>query len=127
MRQALTKTAGLAARCVLAVYFTAHVVRHVWPGTPGTPGIGVETGTWVLDVAASGFFALVALWLILGIYSRVVAVTGMVVCGAAHLMFGAPVSPPALAAAIAAMLVLSFAGGGRLQLYAGGWRLRGCL
>lgn len=127
MRQAVTQIAGLAARGVLVVYFTAHVVRHVWPGALGTTGIGVETGTRVLDIAAAVFFALVALWLILGIYSRVVAITGMVVCGAAHLLFGAPVSPHALAVAVAAVLVLSFAGGGRLRLYAGGWRLRGCL
>jgi len=127
MQQALIQTAGLISRLWLAFFFLSHVIEHVSPGALGSFGYGVDTGTVVLDLAAAGFFALVSLWLLLGIYSRIVGTIGMVVCGTANLMFGEPVLHTALTLAIAAMLVLSVTGGGRLRLHAGGWRLRDCL
>ncbi|RXV66600.1 hypothetical protein C6W92_03800 [Roseovarius sp. A46] len=128
MQQALIQTVGLVARLSLAVFFMTHVVNHLSPGVLGTFGLRIETGTGVLDVAAAVFFALVALWLLLGIYSRIVAIIGMVVCGAAFALFGDGTALQAdLVAAVLATLVLSFTGGGRLRLHAGGWRLRDCL
>jgi len=127
MRQALFQTAGLAARLWLAAFFMTHVVEHTWPGALGAYGFAVETGTRVLDIGAAGFFALVSLWLLLGIYSRVTALIGMVVCAAAIVLFDGTILRIELAVSMIALLVLSFAGGGRLRLHAGGWRLRDCL
>lgn len=127
MQQAFIKTAGLLSRIWLAVFFMAHVVEHLSQGAVGAFGFGIQTGTPVLDFAAAGFFALVALWLLLGIYSRVVAMIGMVVCCAAILLFGDPVLRIELVASLLATLILAFTGGGRLRLHAGGWHMRGCL
>jgi hypothetical protein len=124
MRQALIQTAGLAARLGLAVFYMGHVAGTL---SPGTPAFGVETGTRVLDLAAAGLFALVALWLLLGIFSRVVALIGMTVCGAAIALFEGTALTVAPAAAGVATLVLAFTGGGRMRLHAGGWRMRGTL
>jgi len=127
MQQALIRTAGLFSRIFLAVFFMAHVAEHLSQGALGAFGFGIETGTRLLDTAAVGFFALVALWLLLGIYSRVVAIIGMVVCVGATLLFGDTVLHPELAGAGLATVILGFAGGGPLRLHAGGWHLRGCL
>ncbi len=128
MQQTLIQTTGLVARLWLAAFFMTYVVNHLSPGALGTFGLRIETGTGVLDVAAAGFFALVALWLLLGIYSRIVAIIGMVVCGTAFALFGGETALQIeLVAAVLATLVLSFTGGGRLRLHAGGWRLRDCL
>lgn len=127
MQQAFLQTAGLAARLWLAVFFMGHVAQLLLPGALGSFDLAVGTGTRLLDLAAMVFFALVALWLVLGIYSRIVAITGMVVCGAAILLFGEPSVHTGLVVSVAATLVLAFTGGGRLRLHAGGWRLRGCL
>lgn len=127
MQQALIQIAGLAARLWLVIFYMGYVAQTVSPGALDPLGLGVETGTRVLDLAAAGFFALVALWLLLGIFSRVVAIIGMVVCGAAIVLFGGAVPHAGLVVAVAATLVLAVTGGGRLRLHAGGWRLRGCL
>lgn len=127
MQQALIQTAGLVSRLWLAVFFTAHVVEHLTQGAIGAFGFGIETGTRVLDFPALAFFLLVALWLLLGIYSRIIAVTGMVVLTSAILLFGDPVLRIEYSAALLATLVLSFTGGGRWRLHAGGWRLRDSL
>jgi len=127
MQQAFIRTAGLAARLWLAVFYMGHVAGTAAPGTLGALGFGIGTGTRVLDLAAAGLFALVALWLLLGIFSRVVAIIGLVVCGAAIVLFGGPALPAAFGVAVAATLVLGATGGGQLRLHAGGWRVRGCL
>ena len=127
MQQALFQTAGLIARLWLAVFFMAHVVEHSWPGTLGAYGYAVETGSRVLDIAAAAVFALVSLWLLLGIYSRVVALIGMVICGASLLLFDGSMLRSEFVVSAIALLVLSVVGGGALRLHAGGWRLRDCL
>lgn len=123
MQQALIQAIGLLSRIFLAVFFVAHVVEYLSQGALGAFDFGIETHTPVLDTAAVGFFALVALWLLLGIYSRVVAIIGMVVLGAAILLFGGTVLHPKLAGAALATLILGFTGGGPLRLHAGGWHL----
>lgn len=127
MQHALFQSAGLIARLWLAFFFMAHVVEHLFPGSLGPYGFARDTVTPVLDIAAAVFFALVSLWLLVGIYSRVVAIIGMVVCGAAILLFDGTIMRVELGISVIALLVLSFTGGGRLRLHAGGWRLRDCL
>jgi len=121
MQQAIVQTSGLVARLWLATFFMSHVIEHIWPGALGSFGAPVETGSRVLDSAASVFFGLVAVWLLLGICSRIVGIIGMIVCGAASLLYSEPALPPELAVAILAMVVLCFAGGGRLRLDPDGW------
>ena len=123
MQQALIKAAGLLSRTFLAVFFLAHVVEYLSQGALGAFDFGIETHTPVLDMGAVGFFVMVSLWLLLGIYSRVIAIMGMVVLGAAIVLLGDPVLSAELVAALLATLILSFTGGGPLRLHAGGWDL----
>ncbi|MET4100720.1 putative membrane protein YphA (DoxX/SURF4 family) [Roseovarius sp. MBR-78] len=127
MQQALIQTAGLLSRLWLAVFFMAHVVEHLSHGTVGAFGFGIETHTPLLDTVALGFFAMVSLWLLLGIYSRVIATTGMVILTTAIVLLGNPVLSVALVAALLATVILAFTGGGPLRLHAGGWQLRDSL
>ncbi len=124
MHQALIQTAGLLSRLWLAVFFMAHVIEHLSNGAIGAFGFGIRTHTPLLDTIALGFFAMTSLWLLLGIYSRVIAITGMVVLGAAIVLFGNPVPHVELVAAMLATVILAFTGGGPLRLHAGGWHVR---
>jgi hypothetical protein len=126
MQQTLVRTAGFTARFGLAVFFISHAIGDVSPGALGALAADVGTGTHALDLLAAVFFALVALWLVLGIYSRIIAIIGIVVFCAEVLLFGGTLLQPALVLAGLATVILGFTGGGPLRLHAGGWRLRDC-
>jgi uncharacterized membrane protein YphA (DoxX/SURF4 family) len=131
MQQALIPTVGLVCRLWLAVFFMAHVSSYLAPETAGAifgfSGHSVMTGAAVLDLGVAGLLAMIALWLLLGIYSRVVAVIGIVVCTAAAALYHGPVLTPERVVALLAVAILAVTGGGRLRLHAGGWRLRDML
>ncbi|MFB9150546.1 hypothetical protein [Roseovarius ramblicola] len=127
MRQAFIQVAALTARLWLAVFFGFHAIEDMAPEAIGVLAADIGTDHHALDLLASVFFTLVALWLALGIYSRIIAIIGMVVIGAEILLFGNSLLQTPLVLAVLATLVLSIAGGGRLRLHAGGWRLRDCL
>jgi hypothetical protein len=113
----------------LAIFFLAHTAIYLGLGLPRAfPALSAHaasTGPGLLDPFAAGLLALIALWLVLGIYSRVMALTGMVICTAADLLFDGSILTPERIAAFVAVAVLAVVGGGRFRLHAGGWRLRG--
>ncbi|PKQ11900.1 MAG: hypothetical protein CVT70_11555 [Alphaproteobacteria bacterium HGW-Alphaproteobacteria-1] len=131
MQQALIPTVGLLCRLWLAIFFMAHVSSYLAPKTGGVlfgfSGHSVLTGAEVLDMGVAGLLALIALWLMLGIYSRVMAVLGIVICTATAALFQEPVFTLERNVAFLSVAILAVTGGGRLRLHAGGWRLRDML
>lgn len=131
MHQALTQTVGLACRLWLTVFFLAHVAEYMAPGTvsglTGFAGHGAGTGEVMLDMAMAGLFTVIALWLLLGIYSRITAMIGIVIFMASASLYHGSVLTPSGVSAMLAVAVLAITGGGRLRLYAGGWRVRDAL
>ena len=85
------------------------------------------SGSAALDAGTTLLLGLIALWLVLGIYSRIVAMTGLVISTAEAALYGDAVLTPAWVAAALAVAILALTGGGRLRLHAGGWRLRDAL
>jgi len=128
MQQALIQTVGLACRLWLTVFFLAHVAEYMAPGAVSglTWFAGHEPGTGMvmLDMAMAGLFTVIALWLFLGIYSRITAIIGIVICMASATLYHDDVLTASGIAALVSAATLAITGGGRLRLYAGGWRLR---
>lgn len=128
MQKALLQTAGLACRLWLALYFGAHVAAHLNPETRlWVLSHDTFSGSAALDAGTTLLLGLIALWLVLGIYSRIVAMTGLVISTAEAALYGDAVLTPAWVAAALAVAILALTGGGRLRLHAGGWRLRDAL
>lgn len=134
-----TQLTGFVCRIYLAVFFASHAIHAAFPAHPGIwPAVITPhgpTGFRWQEIAVAGLLAVVALWLVLGIRSRIVALIGMVICTATVLLHPEPLtgtdpahlwSLPRLAA-LAAVAVLAVTGGGRWRLHAGGWKFRNCL
>lgn len=132
-----TQAAGLACRLYLSVFFAGHVAATVAPGWSlpfgGLTAHSVHAGAPWQEVAIAALLAIIALWLLLGLHSRVVAVAGIVLCTAATLLQGDPLlagdtslpSPwtAARLGAFVSVAVLAVTGGGLWRLRAGGWRI----
>ncbi len=127
------QVAGLVSRLYLAIFFGLHAAQTVAPQAMQPfaqyPDLSSAPG---LDAA---LLSLIAISLVLGLRSRVVAILGFVICSTAIALYGGSwTHAPAIGfwswdrlAAFAAVLVLSITGGGLFRLHAGGWRLRDCL
>ncbi len=138
MTQAIEYT-GLICRLYLAVFFFGHAAAYFFPAIPDIwHGIGthaLHTGINWQDAAIALLLALVAIWLVLGIRSRVVALIGFTICTASMVLHGNTFSglDPASAwsgariAALGALVILALTGGGKWRLHAGGWRLNDCV
>ncbi|MBE0454227.1 MAG: hypothetical protein IBX58_11155 [Roseovarius sp.] len=131
MQQALIQTTGLICRLWLAAFFMFHVAAYIVPGTTaglfGLSNQKMTSGTVLLDAGVIGILALIAIWLLFGIYSRVVALVGIVICTASAALYAGSVFTPERGAALVAVAILAFTGGGRLRLHPGGWRVRDTL
>ncbi|GAW34936.1 hypothetical protein RA2_01993 [Roseovarius sp. A-2] len=132
----VSQVAGLVSRLYLAFFFALHAAYHAAPQAiqPFTQHADL-TGAPLLDAAIVALLSLIAIWLVLGLRSRVVAVLGFVICSAALLLQGGSwTHTPVIEfwswdrmIAIGAVLILSITGGGMYRLHAGGWRLKDCL
>jgi len=128
-------TAGLLSRLYLAAFFASHVTHFLAPGAlktwAGTASASARTGDPWLDIAVAALLSMVAIWLTLGVRSRVVALIGFVVCTATIVLHGdawTNVAQTGLWAwprvtALAALMILAVTGGGTWRLYSGGWRV----
>lgn len=131
-----TQLAGLACRLYLSAFFAGHVAATVAPG-PTLPLCGifahsVHAGARWQEIIIAALLAVIAIWLLLGLHSRVVALVGIILCMATTLLHGDPLlatdlprfSPwtTARVAALVAVAVLAVTGGGLWRLRAGGWR-----
>jgi len=131
-----SQAAGLVSRLYLALFFGLHAAHELAPQTVThfAQHPSLEDTPW-LSAALAALLSLIALWLVLGLRSRIVAVLGFVICSATVLLQaeGWSHGPPAdfwswdRLTALGAVLVLAVTGGGLFRLRAGGWRLRDCL
>lgn len=131
-----TQVAGLACRLYLSAFFAGHVVATITPGAAlplrGLFAHSVHVGAPWEEIAVAALLAVIAIWLLLGLYTRVVALVGIVLCTAATLLHGDPIIATdqplhahwtvARTVAIVAVAVLAVTGGGLWRLHAGGWR-----
>ena len=131
-----SQVAGLVSRLYLALFFALHAAYYAAPQAIQPFAQHADlTGAPLLDAAIAALLSLIAIWLLLGLRSRVVAVLGFVICSAALLLHGGSwTHAPATGfwswdrmIAFGAVLILSITGGGMYRLHAGGWRLKDCL
>lgn len=135
--QNIIPLAGLASRVYLSVFFLAHASECVFPAANAAlvnlfPH-DVHTGLLWQDLTVAGILFSVAVFLLLGINSRVVGLFGFVLCSTMLMLAHAPNGAAEMLAAIsldrvlalAAVLNLAFTGGGKWCMRSTGWRLEG--
>lgn len=129
----LTPIVGLLSRFYLAVFFLAHVVQYKhWPHPEWLPNVfptHLQGSFEWQDEAIALLLFIIALWLIIGIRSRIVGLIGFVLCtGSVVLRHDTPFEgllmlawSPDRMIALAAVLLLALVGGGKWRLFPGGW------